>query len=240
MSEKLSKVKLLRMNITAETEKRIIEYIIKGLGESHKKIFITTPNPEIICYALSSPRFEAIINTSDVALPDGIGIIKASQFLNLPIKSRITGVDFMKSLCEKLSKRTETVGLLGGKGGVAGKAAECLKKMYPGLRVIFIGEEWDELKMKDKQIDVLFVAFGFPKQEEWIYKNLPHIRVKVAMGVGGAFDYIGGTVIRAPRRIQSIGLEWLFRLIIQPWRWKRQLALIRFTALVLQERFKKL
>ena len=87
-------------------------------------------------------------------------------------------------------------------------------------------------------MDILFVAFGFPKQEQWIAENLDKIPVKVAMGVGGAFDYISGNVPRSPVFIRKLGLEWLFRLIIQPWRLKRQLALFKFIYLVLREKLK--
>lgn len=86
-------------------------------------------------------------------------------------------------------------------------------------------------------IDILFVAFGAPKQEKWINENLPKLPVKVAMGVGGSFDYISGIVPRAPKWVQNLGLEWLYRLIRQPWRLKRQLALLKFVYLILQERF---
>jgi N-acetylglucosaminyldiphosphoundecaprenol N-acetyl-beta-D-mannosaminyltransferase len=87
-----------------------------------------------------------------------------------------------------------------------------------------------------RQIDILFVAFGFPKQEEWISQHLERIPVRLAMGVGGAFDYIGGRVPRAPYLIRAVGLEWLFRLVVQPWRISRQLRLITFLVLVFRER----
>lgn len=88
-----------------------------------------------------------------------------------------------------------------------------------------------------ENIDLLFVAYGAPKQEEWIYKNLDHIPVTAAMGVGGAFDYISGRVLRAPFLIRAVGFEWLFRLVKEPWRFRRQLALIEFVKLVFRERF---
>ena len=150
------------------------------------------------------------------------------------------------------------MGFLGGKDGVAEKTAECLQKKYPGLRVNFAGSEWPnemkdekgELKNREKtshlsflishlSIDILFVAFGVPKQEFWISDNLEKIPVKIAIGVGGAFDYISGRVKRAPEWIQNIGLEWLYRLIREPWRLKRQLALLEFIRLVIKEKVKK-
>ncbi|MBU4098660.1 WecB/TagA/CpsF family glycosyltransferase, partial [Patescibacteria group bacterium] len=93
----------------------------------------------------------------------------------------------------------------------------------------------EDLKTSIPIMDILFVAFGHPKQEEWIYENLEHLPVKVAMGVGGAFDYISGRVERAPFMIRAMGMEWLYRLIKEPWRWRRQLALGRFVWLVVKK-----
>ena len=93
-------------------------------------------------------------------------------------------------------------------------------------------------RSEPQNIDILFVAFGAPKQEEWIYENLPHLPVKIAMGVGGAFDYLSGEVERAPKFVRLWGFEWLFRLIRQPWRLRRQVALLTFLLLILKERFR--
>lgn len=158
------------------------------------------------------------------------------------------------------AKKPITVGFLGGRRGVAEKTAECLIKKYPGLNVAFVGEEWgnvsdDKWQMangKEKKhekkstaftidhlpstIDILFVAFGFPKQEQWMAEHVGKIPVKVMMGVGGAFDYLSGEIPRAPFFLRSIGLEWLFRLVVQPWRLRRQIALLSFILLVIKER----
>jgi N-acetylglucosaminyldiphosphoundecaprenol N-acetyl-beta-D-mannosaminyltransferase len=127
------------------------------------------------------------------------------------------------------------VGFLGAGPNIAEKTVECLKEKYPGLKVGLVAKEWSE-SLKDKQVDILFVAFGSPKQEIWISENLEKLPVKVVIGVGGAFDFISGKVRRAPLFMRKIGLEWLFRLIIQPWRIKRQLRLIQFIFLVLKAR----
>ena len=164
------------------------------------------------------------------------------------------------------SEKPLSIGFLGGREGVAELAVNRLLAKYPYLDVVFVGSEWGEegFKFKKKnreyrignrkeknklsilhspfsiprQIDILFVAYGVPKQEEWIYENLPKLPVKAAIGVGGAFDFLSGKVRRAPIWMQKLGIEWLFRLIIQPWRFRRQLALFTFLRLVLQEKFK--
>jgi N-acetylglucosaminyldiphosphoundecaprenol N-acetyl-beta-D-mannosaminyltransferase len=99
-----------------------------------------------------------------------------------------------------------------------------------------VSKEWND-DLKDKKVDILFVAFGSPKQEIWLSENLKKLPVKVAMGVGGSFDFISGRVSRAPRILRALGLEWLFRLVIQPWRIKRQLSLLAFIFLIFKEKF---
>ncbi len=233
----LKTTELFGVNITNERESKILEYILQRLKSSNKKLIIYTPNPEILVYALKHNEYKKILNKADIALPDGIGLFIAAGVMGRPFEERIPGVDFIEELCKASEEKPISIGLLGGKAGIAERAAECLKAKYPWIDVVFTGSVWP-YKLSNPAnlpIDILFVAFGFPKQEEWIYKNLKDLPVKAAMGVGGAFDYISGEVTRAPFLVRAIGFEWLFRLIRQPWRIKRQLALISFAGLVLRE-----
>ncbi len=227
-------VQILGIPFTTLTKHQILDSIVMGLEKKYGKTFIVTPNPELVTLALDSKEYRTVLKSADLSLPDGIGIVWASKMLDEGIKSRITGVDFMKSLCEKVSKKPVSIGLFGAEPGVAEDAADCLKKMYPGIRILFASSEWDS---KNPPVDILFVALGSPKQEKWIYENLDKLQVKVVMGVGGAFDMISGRVKRAPIFMQQIGLEWLWRLFLQPWRLKRQLRLVRFVFLVLQNKY---
>lgn len=227
-------VQILGIPFTTLTKHQILDSIVMGLEKKYGKTFIVTPNPELVTLALDSKEYRTVLKSADLSLPDGIGIVWASKMLDEGIKSRITGVDFMKSLCEKVSKQPVSIGLFGAEPGVAEDAADCLKKMYPGIRILFASSEWDS---KNPPVDILFVALGSPKQEKWIYENLDKLQVKVVMGVGGAFDMISGRVKRAPIFMQQIGLEWLWRLFLQPWRLKRQLRLVRFVFLVLQNKY---
>lgn len=272
----IDKKSILGVGITDATRKEILEYIVQNLENFKKKLFFVTPNPEFLVLASKNSTFKDILNRADLASADGIGIVVAGKILGKSLKERFTGVDLVKSLCERVSRKPITVGFLGGGDGVAEKTAECLRKMYPGLRVGFVGKEWpSELfvdqkakletrnlkfesekslnplssnvndltssfhSLTSKGIDILFVAFGAPKQEFWISENLDKIPVKIAIGVGGSFDYISGKIPRAPSFVRNIGLEWLFRLIVQPWRIKRQLALIGFVWLVIKEKLTK-
>lgn len=220
-------IKVDRVNLP-QALKRVEDF----LGDE-KKHFIVTPNPEIVVLAQKDYQFRQILNKADLAIPDGTGLIWASKILGSSLPERVTGVDLMEKTCQLAEKKGFTVGLLGGKGDTAEKTARVLETKFPKLR-LRVFKENDRIVLKT---DILFVAFGAPKQEKWITKNLVKTPVKVAMGVGGAFELIAGKQKRAPKFIQNSGFEWLWRLITQPWRIKRQLALPFFVFLVLKQKF---
>lgn len=230
------KISLLGVDFTNATEAEILEFIYTGLQENIKKYYIVTPNPELLVIASKDKQYKNILNGAKLALVDGIGVMIAARFMGKHLKQRITGVDFVESLCGYISNRPITVSFLGGGPGVAEKASECLKKKYTGLKVSWVSTEWNDL-LVDKKTDILLVAFGSPKQERWIYENFDKLPSKITIGVGGAFDFISGNVPRAPKKIRSLGFEWAYRLIVQPWRIKRQFSLIKFVFLVMREKF---
>jgi N-acetylglucosaminyldiphosphoundecaprenol N-acetyl-beta-D-mannosaminyltransferase len=227
---------LLGVGFSDASMKEVLEFIVTGLQNQSEKYYIVTPNPELLVIASKDDNYRKVLNSAKLALPDGIGVIVAGKIMGKPLKERIHGVDLVKSLCKEVSKQPITVGFLGAGPNIAELTAECLRKNYPGLKVGLVSEEWSE-ELKNKKADILFVAFGSPKQEIWISENLERLPAKVVIGVGGAFDFISGKVRRAPLILRKIGLEWLFRLIIQPWRLKRQLRLVKFLYLVLREKF---
>lgn len=230
--------KVLGVKIDDITMDQAVE-TVEGWLSGKDKHYIVTTNPEFIVTAQEDSTFKKILNMADLSIPDGQGLKIGSD-----IECIISGVDFMEALCKMAEDLAFTVGFLGGGLGVAEKAAECLIKKYPGLKVSFIsdGGKVDGLgklpkSLKLPKTDILFVGFGHPKQEYWIWENLPKIPVKVAMGVGGSFDYISGKIPRAPKWVRNLGLEWLFRLVIQPWRIKRQIRLLKYVTLILWQRF---
>lgn len=234
------KVNVLGIGIDDVSENESID-IVKSWLKGVRKHYIVTPNPEFVVKAQNDPVFKKVLNAADLAVPDGVGL---NWFGG--VKNRVPGVDLMEDLVKLGADLGFSVGFLGGSDGVAEKTAAILKTKYPELKVALTisgltvntkGEIVDEGILSLNKSDLLFVAFGHGKQEKWIAQNLPKIPVKVAMGVGGSFNYLSGEVPRAPKLIRDFGLEWLFRLITQPWRFKRQLVLIQFVILVLQKRF---
>lgn len=254
----LKKKEILGAEITDATQEEIVEYFF-ALLQKDDKHYIVTPNPELVVYAQRHPQFKTILNNASISLCDGIGLYWAAKFLGKPLKERTTGTDFMELVCRESVKQDINIGLLGGKRGVAERTAEQLRRRHPGVDIVFVAEEWPdkiengELRIEKSDtskklstlnsqlstIDILFVAFGHPKQEEWISKHITNLPVKAAMGVGGAFDYISGSVLRAPLLMRKLGLEWLFRLVRQPWRLKRigKVALLEFVLLTIREKF---
>lgn len=226
---------ILGVGVTDASLSQILEYLSLKLTSKAKKFYIVTPNPELVMIANSDENYKKILNNAQISLPDGIGILLAGKILGKSFKERITGVDLVENLSKRIAKQAVTAAFLGGRPGIADKAAECLKKRYFGLKITFSGSDIRNFKNFPKT-DILFIAFGSPKQEIWIYENLKRLPIKAAVGVGGAFDMISGEVRRAPGVIRIFGFEWLYRLIRQPWRAKRQFSLVKFVFLVLRER----
>jgi N-acetylglucosaminyldiphosphoundecaprenol N-acetyl-beta-D-mannosaminyltransferase len=231
------KVKILGINFNTASKEEILEDVIMGLNGQGGKAIIMTPNPELLVIASGSSEYKKTLNSANFSLPDGVGVVLAAKFLGKNISGRITGVDFMKSLCEKVSKQPVMIGLFGAQPGIAEKTSNCLREMYPSLQISYASHLPPSFKKGSPQIDILFVALGSPKQERWIAENISSLPVKVIMGVGGSFDMISGKTKRAPNILQRIGLEWLWRLVLQPWRVKRQFKLFIFVWLVIKAKF---
>jgi N-acetylglucosaminyldiphosphoundecaprenol N-acetyl-beta-D-mannosaminyltransferase len=237
--QSLVKKNILGIQVSDVTEDDVLKYIFDRLEKKEDSFYIVTPNPEMIMLAQREDGFRKILNQAEISLCDGVGLYLASRILKKAIKRRITGVDILDRICKESVRKPVSIGFLGGGKGIAERAAECLKKKYPGLEIPFAGEEWEEKRIengKSQLIDVVFVAYGAPKQEKWMVENLHTGKYKVAIGVGGAFDYLSGSVTRAPKIVRSLGFEWLYRLIRQPWRWRRQLALLAFIWLIIKQR----
>jgi len=202
---------------------------------------IVTVNPEFVMAARRDPEFRAIINGAALALPDGVGLLWAGRILGQSLRERVTGSDGVPRIAERAAAKGWRLFLLGAAPGVAEETARRLVKYYPSLKIAgtyagspAIEEEASIVELvRRARPDVLFVAYGHPRQDKWIARNLDRMGVPACMGVGGAFDFITGLVPRAPAWVQRIGLEHFYRLLRQPWRWRRQVDVYRFGLLVL-------
>jgi N-acetylglucosaminyldiphosphoundecaprenol N-acetyl-beta-D-mannosaminyltransferase len=210
-----------------ETTKKILESVRES-----KKIHVVTANSEMLYLTTQDKRLKHILQRANIVTPDGVGAVWAARKLSEPVKERVAGFDLF---CALLSKgKNINVFLLGAKNDVVKKAVKQIEKEYPNVRVVgfndgfFNNDETIVNTINEKNVDILFVALGCPKQEYWISNHLSKLDIKVAMGVGGSFDVIAGEVKRAPQLWQKLGLEWAYRLIKQPSRFKRMLALPKF------------
>lgn len=212
---------------------------------------IATPNSEIIVNAEKNQKLSQVLHQADLIIPDGIGIVYASKILGQPLSERVTGFDLMSGIIAKLAGTGKSVFLLGSKPGtdetpgIAQLAAEKMQEAYPDLVIAgthhgFFNES-QESEVLDainrSGADFLCVAMGSPRQELFIYRNRDRLHPKAAIGVGGSLDVWAGALERAPEFFQNNGLEWLYRLIQEPSRYKRMMALPLFMLKVIASRF---
>lgn len=211
-----------------EVTKEVAGQRIRGFLQDDAQHTIFTPNPEMLMDAQKDKEFRDILNSGSLNICDGKGI----ELMSRGKLTRIPGIDFMLDICRIAAEEGRRMYLLGSRESwIVEKTKKELERLYPGIRIVG-AETGPEIphhlinvppnhldRINQAKPDILFVAFGHGKQEKWIHENLPKLpSVKIAMGVGGAFDMLAGKSPRAPRFLRAIGLEWLWRLIQQPWR----------------------
>lgn len=206
---------------------------------------ICTANPEFVMKAQEDAAFLDVLQRSDLNVADGIGLVLASRRLQQPLPERVAGSELVYHLAEQCAANGWQLFLLGAAEGVAERAAVELQRLYPGLVIAgtYAGspseaENGAIVEMVEaSSADMLFVAYGAPAQDKWIAHNRDNLTtVRVALGVGGSLDFIAGDVKRAPAMWQHIHLEWLYRLIQQPSRWRRLMSLPKFVFALLRKR----
>ena len=213
---------------------------IRGfLASDESGAAVYTPNAEIVQQCLKDADFRALINRGALVVPDGVGVIKAARILGTPLKQKVAGVELGRNLLTLAAADSTPVYFLGGKPGVADQAAARLKESLPGLNVVGThdgyfrktGEENEAVlaAIRESGAKILFVCIGFPAQEKWIDANRAALpEVKVLLGLGGSLDIYAGTAKRAPKIFIKLGLEWFYRLLREPKRIGRMMALPRF------------
>jgi N-acetylglucosaminyldiphosphoundecaprenol N-acetyl-beta-D-mannosaminyltransferase len=216
--------------------------MVKAARRAREPVRIVTVNAEFVVRAQHDVSFRDAIERADVATPDSTGILWALRRQGHRLPYRVGGSDLIWSLCLQAAEFGQRVFLLGGQEGIGERAASRLHAAYPDLAIAGVHagspsphEEADIVHLiRRSRTDILFVAFGAPQQDLWIDRNLARTGATCALGVGGSLDYVAGTTRRAPVWMRQAGLDWLWRLLHQPWRWRRMLALPRFVWLVIR------
>jgi len=243
----MNKISFLDIPIEIASEKNILEHMEKYLSHGGPMYHVVSLNPENTVESVRNESFKKVYLTAQSVIADGIGIVLAVQMIKGIKPYHLTGVDLMEAMIKLADKMCYTVLFIGGREDLALQLAKCYEAKYPNAK--FYGTEGfkDILSpTRDEEKTVLdivtavrprfvFAAFGSPKQELWFWANKKLFENTICMGVGGAFDYKSGLIPRAPMTIRKLRLEWLFRLMMQPWRIGRQKALFTFISIIFSE-----
>ena len=240
MRNKLFNLEIDNLTLLEALEK--IDDLIASGGCHH----VVTANPEILYRALSDKGLYETIAQASLVTADGQGVLLAGKLLDQPFKARVTGIDLAEALCATSGERGHKIYFLGGKEGISKKAQMAMLRRYPDANIV--GEHHGYFKndieplladLREKQPDILLVAMGSPYQEEFILRYQKLLNIPVAIGVGGTLDVFSGEVKRAPELVQTLKLEWAYRILSDPKRWRRTLVLPKFVLAVLKEKYKK-
>ena len=221
---------ILGVKVDTDNYDELIKKLFQRI-ETKEKALVVAINPEKLMKAKEDQSLKDLLNRAEFQIPDGIGVILASKLNKGNIKTRVTGIDMMDRIVREAARTKKSIFLYGAKPGVAESAAEALKFTYASLIIAGTqdGYEKDNEKVINKineaKPDILFVAMGSPKQEQWIEANRDRLHPTIYQGVGGSFDVLAGNIKRAPEFFQKTGLEWFYRLAKEPSRIKRQMAL---------------
>lgn len=214
--------------------------------QQKEKTFVITANPEVVMRSYQDKEFKTYINKATYITADGIGVVKAAQLLKNPLPGRVTGYDTMIQLLEKANQNNHKIYLLGAQKETLQKTIQNISSDYPNIQIVGSQDgyfDWDQndiaATIAREKPAITFVALGVPRQEKWITENIDAFDQGIFIGIGGSFDVIAGTVKRAPVFWQKVNLEWFYRLLKQPSRWKRMLSLPRFALHILKLKLQK-
>lgn len=240
----IPRIQILGLPVDAITYEQWLDLIHQWITSADRVHHVCTTNPEFMMVAQNDVNFRNILHRADLCVPDGVGLLWAAKRQGTPLPERVTGSDGVPIIAERAAQMGWKLFFLGAGEGIAEQAANILREKYPDLQIVgtYSGspapEDEDAIVdiVNASDADILFVAYGAPEQDKWIARNSPRLKVSMAMGVGGAFDFIAGVVPRAPLWMRNLGIEWLYRLYLQPWRIKRMMRLPRFVLKVLMSK----
>ncbi|HZS91044.1 MAG TPA: WecB/TagA/CpsF family glycosyltransferase [Chloroflexota bacterium] len=235
------RVNVLGVRVDAVTERQYLDLVAQWVEDGTPRQVVTI-NPEFVMRAQVDPDFAAVLARADLATPDGVGIIWAARRQGVYLRERVGGTDSAMPMARQCARLGHRLFLLGAAEGVAERAALALQRQFPDLVIAgtFAGSPSPEMEeqivalIRAARPHILWVAYGSPAQDMWIARNKGRLGVPVSIGVGGAIDYLAGVQRRAPAWLRRLWLDWAFRLVTQPWRWRRMLAIPRFIWAVLR------
>ena len=246
----MGKVDILGVKFDKITLEGAVDRAISLLADDARGYIVVTPNPEMVMATRQNSEFMAALNQANICLPDGVGVVIASRWLGERLEQRVPGIDFVNRLLQEICARGQAcrVYLLGAKPGVALRAGEKLRTDFPNMEIVgardgYFTHEQEAAVVEEistKKPDILLVGLGFPRQELFISRNRDKLLAKLSVGCGGTLDVFAGDVTRAPSVFQRLGLEWLYRLLRQPTRLLRMMALPHFAIEVLIHRYRRL
>ena len=247
----ISSINILGVTVNKRTKIETIE-IIKNFLKSDYRNTVFTPNAEILYKASKDPKYKGILNSASLLIPDGIGVNLSMRIFGVKSPERMTGIDIAEEIIEYASKNNLRIFLLGGKNGIAEKAKEKLEAKYEGLSMCGTCHGYFDKKVNSAEnmeivnqiniskADIVFVCFGAPIQEIWITQNIGSFSdARLFMGLGGCLDVWSDSIPRAPRLFRLLCLEWLFRALQDPKRFKRVPCLFKFLFAVVKQKIKK-
>lgn len=240
MGKHVDKSSVMEIDFVNSTKDVFVEEQVVPRLDAGEKCFIVTANPEIVMEAVENPAYKQVVQGADFVVPDGIGVLVAAKLYGRPLRERIAGVELMEDLLAYANEGGLRCYFLGGKQESNDLAVENIQARFPNL--IVAGAHHGYFDLDDEAVvdevvaadaDLVFAALGFPKQEFWIGRHLERFSKGVFVGVGGSIDIYAGTVDRAPDFWIKLNLEWFYRLVKQPFRWKRILKVFHFLWLAL-------
>ena len=238
----LEHVDILGVPFVHATRSQFVDQLQHHIN-AEQKAFVITANPEIVMKANEEPSYMKVVEQATYVTADGIGVVKAAKLLNKPLPERVAGYDVMMDLLQLADRHQHRVYLLGARQETLEKAERNVGKQFPQLKIVGSHNGFFDWKSRhiqqeiaEKRPDLIFVALGVPRQENWIAENIHQFDKGVFVGVGGSFDVIAGTVKRAPEIWQRMNLEWFYRLLKQPSRFGRMMALPRFAFKILAQK----
>lgn len=239
------KIRILTLNINNINMQDLLQELQVILDSKNKKKIIFTPNSEIAVLAFDDSDFSHMLNRADYLIPDGAGLLLAARILNRNLKERVAGYDLMKNLLNIINGREGSIYFLGGRADVIELAVKNIRREMEDINIAGYHHGYFDQNKKvkiikeinQKEPDILLVGMGVPRQEEFLDHNIDSLNIKIGLTVGGSFDVLAGKIKRAPLWMQKIYLEWFYRLLQEPKRFKRMFRLPRFIFLNLKEKY---